>query len=243
VFLDISRLSATARLLLKGASEVRETMMIRNLAALFLVGLSCGCSSGNSGSGGPQGGIPGAPGGQNNGGSKSYCDTACAKITQCDGSEDLQTCSASCNNDFAVLAPKLRAEYVSKLSSCFSGKDCATVLNGDAATACFDEAAASLAPTQTGTDFCNALSGAFQKCGGSVDMAGCLGAVKQYNDPTLNAAKACFSKSCSDVESCVNAQLGIQSSSSNDNSCQFAYDGMCDEPEYCSPGTDSYDCG
>lgn len=27
-----------------------------------------------------------------------------------------------------------------------------------------------------------------------------------------------------------------------DNSCMYAWDGMCDEPDYCPVGTDSYDC-
>lgn len=29
----------------------------------------------------------------------------------------------------------------------------------------------------------------------------------------------------------------------SENSCEYAFDGECDEPDYCAPGTDSYDCG
>ncbi len=216
-------------------------MNIGRFALLCAVGSLWACSSGTSGGGGNPNGFAGNSSAQ----SGSYCATVCGKFHQCDGSEDLQTCTASCENDFAATGPKLRAEYVSKLQNCVTAKDCATVLSGGATSQCAEEAAAALAPTQEGTSFCNQIETAAGKCGGGSDKAQCLQAAKQFSDGALKAAEACLQKACADIESCIDAQLGMQSSSSSSsgsNSCEYAYDGYCDEGEYCEYGTDSYDC-
>ena len=36
--------------------------------------------------------------------------------------------------------------------------------------------------------------------------------------------------------------LPLPQAAAESNSCQYAYDGECDEPSYCSIGTDAWDC-
>ena len=219
-------------------------MTFRKTTLVLMLGLVWGCSSsGGSGGGNPNGNV--APGG---GGTTiaSFCSAACSKVEQCDSTADTSTCTASCQNSYAVIGPKLRPEFVAGMSNCFTNKDCATVLSGDADAACADEAAAALAPSAAGTAFCDALQSAANQCGGSSDKASCLAAVKQFSDPALQAAQTCTGKACTEIDSCIEAQLGLSSggsSSSGSNSCEWAFDGYCDEPEYCAPGTDTYDCG
>ena len=126
-----------------------------------------------------------------------------------------------------------------------ASQDCASLLAGTADSACSDEAKASLAPSTAGQQLCNDLDASATKCGESFTKSECLDSAKEYDDAALNAARSCTSKSCSDIMSCVYAQLGIQQTSqpSGGNSCEWAYDGVCDEPSVCEAGTDSYDCG
>jgi hypothetical protein len=186
-----------------------------------------------------------APGSAGSGTSiSSYCFAVCGKSTDCDSSVDIGTCANKCENDNAAAGPKLRGDYLSRLESCVKGKDCATVLARTAQSTCADEVVASLSPSSVGTAFCDAYASAATKCGGNLDKATCLDAAKSYNDAALNEAKACTSRACSDIDSCVQAALGLPdtSASAANNSCSYAYDGSCDEPDLCAPGTDTYDC-
>lgn len=166
-------------------------MNIKKISMLLVLGAVWGCSS----SGGGSGGSGGAGAGPTGGGSiAQFCQQACNKVQQCDATADTQTCTAGCQNGYAVSGPKLRSDFVSGMTSCFTAKDCATVLSGSAESQCADEAAAALAPTATGSAFCNELESAANKCGGSVEKAGCLEAAKQYSDAALSAAQSCLSK-------------------------------------------------
>ncbi len=232
--------------------------MIRKMAWVILAAAAIGCSGGSGGSNNNNnnGGFGGSSSNPNPAQSGNYCESACGKLKQCDASADLQTCTASCQNSFATVGPKLRSEFLSYTQSCLGNKDCASVLSGDAEYECMDEAAASLAPTAAATDFCDAVATAASQCGGSAQKGECLEDTKLYSDATLAAAKQCLSKACSEIDYCLNAEFGVSSSSGGgggsggssggagggSNSCEWAFDGWCDEPELCPYGTDSYDC-
>lgn len=205
------------------------------IAWAFVACSVVGCSSGTGTSGG-------SGSGQFQAG--SFCDSLCAKYSSCDTSTDVGTCHAACTNENAVMAPKLRPEYINAVASCFATKDCATVLTSGAVSSCADQASASLAPSAAGTSFCTAMQNAATKCGSSLNVATCLTISKQYNDLTLSAAQSCASKACGDMDTCLNAQLGqaVGSPATSNNSCEWAYDGVCDEGSYCDYGTDTYDC-
>lgn len=212
-------------------------MTTRNWAFLALVGFVAACSSGSGGGGKKNGSL----GGSNPSGGANLCATACQKINECDVSENVSECTTECAS--GMETSKLRADYLSRVSSCFVAKDCASVLNGSAEYSCVDEAVASLAPTATASAFCTGFSNAALGCDATVDIAECLGSAKIYNDVALQGAQTCFAQACSQVQGCVDAQLGIESSPPvGEDSCQFAYDGMCDEPVLCDYGTDTYDC-
>ncbi len=197
------------------------------------------CTNTTGGSGSDQNG----PGG---GGMSytTYCSSACQKVHTCDATQDQSTCTNTCDNSFAVKGPKLRSELISNALSCYEGKDCASVLSGTAESDCWNSAAAALAPTNAAKNLCDGLGSADAKCGYTLDQAACLNDAKQYNNATLNGAETCLSRACSDMGSCLGAALAesTSSSSSGDNSCQYAYDGVCDEPDTCAPGTDTADC-
>jgi hypothetical protein len=174
----------------------------------------------------------------------AYCEAVCGRTHECDNTQDQVTCTNSCKNSTAATAPKLRSDYVSALQACVLAKDCASMLTGDAIYACAEEVNASIAPSPAGTDFCTAWEANSTRCGSTLDKAGCLDIVKQYNDAALREAQSCTDKECTVMDSCVGAALGADvGGGGGSNSCQYAYDGFCDEPDLCTTGTDSADCG
>src|SRR5262245_25515382 len=70
--------------------------------------------------------------GTNSSSLNSFCSDVCTRINSCDNTRDLQTCTSQCQNDNAAAFPKLRADIVSSVQSCFDTTDCATVLKGTA---------------------------------------------------------------------------------------------------------------
>ena len=171
-----------------------------------------------------------------------YCDAVCGRFNECDRSDDLQTCRNACLNANSAVMPKLRGAYVTAVSACMVAKDCATILSGSAASPCSDEARAMLAPSAAGVAFCDAWQSTAAKCAQTLDRGACLELATMYADSPLVAAKACTDKACVDIVGCMEATLSVRLSSSDPNSCRFAYDGECDEPTVCDPGTDTYDC-
>jgi hypothetical protein len=144
-----------------------------------------------------------------------FCHAVCTRVNACDSTADVDTCANECENGFASVYPKLRGDIVANVEHCWQEKDCKTVLSSTSAFAsCIDEAEASVAPTSTGTAFCDGLDASWKKCGESLDRAKCLGLVKEYNDDTLTAAGKCLDKACADVDGCIAATLGLDAQGS-----------------------------
>lgn len=141
------------------------------------------------------------------GSTTGFCEVVCVKNHDCNQTVDVQTCSNTCDADFASSDGKLRADFLSGVSSCYQSRDCATVLAGDALGGCGEETKASLAPSKQGTSFCEKYASTVKKCGGTFQMPVCLSAAKTASDPALQEAEACLGKVCADVVACVNATL------------------------------------
>jgi hypothetical protein len=176
-----------------------------SLVSKLLVGagvaaLAAGCGGSDSNDGGGAG--------TSSANVSSYCSTVCNRLNECDSTEDAQTCTRSCENSLAAVGPKLRGEYLNRIQQCFTQKDCANILSGDAHDDCEDEAVAALAPTSTGTAFCDGYSNVATRCGSSLDKADCLDDTKLFNDSALNTAMSCFDRACSAIDDCVEAALG-----------------------------------
>jgi len=202
------------------------------VGAIFLLGV--GCSSGDGET---------APGGGVRPNMTAYCAALCDQLNECDNSEDASICANGCENETAAVAPKLRADWIAKQQACVLAKDCASVISGDAYSSCADEVNAGLAPSAAGTSFCDAWEAAATRCSEQLDKANCLDASKQYNDAALREAQGCLDKSCSLIVLCVGAALGESvGRGGGSNSCPYAFDGLCDEPSVCPPGTDTADC-
>jgi hypothetical protein len=171
-----------------------------------------------------------------------YCNAACERIHECDGTRDQAACVRGCEKESAPAAPKLRAGYVTALKACVVAKDCFTLLSGGAVDACAAEVNATLPQSQEAVELCDAWEVTTARCGGSVsfDKGLCLATTKQYSDSALEEATACGGAECVAVDDCIRAALGL---GSRDNSCPYANDGECDEPRFCPPGTDVADCG
>lgn len=89
-------------------------------------------------------------------------------------------------------------------------EDCATVLAGDALSACVKEAIAILSPSQEGTGFCANFEAASEKCSHTFDKADCYAAAKTLNDATLGLAQQCFRKSCADIALRLRHTLAVE---------------------------------
>ena len=137
-----------------------------------------------------------------------FCGSLSERLNACDSTSSVQTVTNKCENDFAAIYPKLRADWVSSVEACMPQQDCASVLKDTAFGDCFEEASASLAPTSAGSAFCDAYADADLACDKKLDKASCLSAAKQYNDATLREAQACTSQSCSGMKPCIDAALG-----------------------------------
>lgn len=75
--------------------------------------------------------------------------------------------------------------------------------------------------------------------------SGCMpsGAVCCYDDAHYcNSGEVCCPDGCSYDGSCGGGGGSGGGSSGGSDSCQYAYDGACDEPDYCPVGTDTTDC-
>lgn len=139
------------------------------------------------------------------------CARLCARYVTCDGSVDADTCQARCENENAVFLSKVNADFERELVACIDGVACRELDAGTAVGECTARARARLAPSSAGTKFCDDYAKAASRCGGSVDEAQCYLTVKVYSDDALGGAARCFSKSCSDLEACVRASLGLAS--------------------------------
>ncbi|RYZ04125.1 MAG: hypothetical protein EOO73_24890 [Myxococcales bacterium] len=136
-----------------------------------------------------------------------FCADLCRKDHACDQSVDLQTCRKSCETSFASAEGKLRADFLTGVSSCYASSDCATILEEGALGSCASETEASLAPSMQGTSFCKKYSAAVDKCGGTFNKTSCLSFAKTTSDPALLDAEACLGKACTSVDACVDATL------------------------------------
>lgn len=164
-----------------------------------------GCSSKSTGGMGT-GGTGGSSAGD--GTVAEYCTNSCSQAHGCDNSISQQTCTNTCKNNFAALAPKLRKDFLSSASECISNEDCQSVQSGNAHDKCSDEAVAVLSPSATGTSFCTDYENAAEKCNSEFDKAACFEYAKTYNDASLTEAKACFEGDCASIDACVSATLG-----------------------------------
>jgi len=104
---------------------------------------------------------------------------------------------------------KLRPDVMESARACYGGSDCKDVLSGKRLSECVDEAAVSVAPSDSTKRFCDALIEGGRRCDVSFDRAKCLGGMKLFSDETMGAATKCTQKSCSAMGDCLDAELDL----------------------------------
>jgi hypothetical protein len=178
----------------------------------------CGSSSTNGTSGGGNddtsaddstaNGANGATGGSL---ATSVCTISCDRTKTCGQSIDESTCVLECENGESSAVSRMRSDLQAPLDSCLQAASCADVLEGKFVSDCLATALASVGPTAAGKAFCTAYGSAQDSCGESIDQASCLSFAKPYGDSYLQQATACASKSCTEIDDCVNAVLDLSS--------------------------------
>lgn len=140
----------------------------------------------------------------------SFCSAMCGREQACDQAIDTQTCENTCTNANAAVFPRLRSDVVELVVSCFDGKDCKTVLDGEFLGACTADAIATVAPSAAASSFCDALATAKKSCSGSASTtkAQCLNSAKLYGDQAIAQAQNCVKRGCSEIDTCVAAVFG-----------------------------------
>jgi len=204
----------------------RPVIAVLFSSALTLVAAigGTGCSGSDDASSGNATGLPGAAGGGNGGGdngngsnaasssqaasSADFCKTFCGRITTCDKSIDEETCAANCTNDLKLEA--MRGDYVTKIVACWNKLSCAEVLETGSLGSCRDEALAMMTPSETASAFCGELEKNLAKCDVSLEKAQCLNLSKSRTDATIEKAKKCGDKSCSNIMPCISATFDIE---------------------------------
>lgn len=142
----------------------------------------------------------------------SSCQQACARIAECDSSQSIETCTATCRSDAGVVGPNLSAQFLTGLDACIQGLTCPEL----AAAALFDnsaceaEAAARVVPTGAVTSFCDRVSESFAECTGiAVGTGGCIDSFKVFSDAALGSASRCADEPCDQRVACLDAELGL----------------------------------
>ena len=173
------------------------------LTGVFVVAaaVACGPANGSGASSGPSNNDP-----------SDFCAAFCARVHDCDNKQDVQTCTQSCNLDCATYLPLARSDVTNGVKSCFTQEDCATVLEPSSGlSTCIDQTLSAVGVSGAGMTFCNDLAAARTKCNSSTtDEGPCFDLVKRFGDGALQAADACTSKGCGDIDACVATALPAQ---------------------------------
>ncbi len=141
----------------------------------------------------------------------SMCSIACERSKACGQSIDESTCVLDCQNNESSTVSRMRLDLGAPLDSCLKAATCADVLDGKFVGDCLATALASVGPTAAGKAFCTTYGSALDSCGTTVDQASCLSFALPYSDSYLQQATACASKSCTEIDSCVDAVLALSS--------------------------------
>jgi hypothetical protein len=138
----------------------------------------------------------------------SLCTTYCDAVAKCDETAQVTTCTNDCADEYSVLVPLLRSDYLGNVLSCFETTDCATLLdNGEAVTKCAASAGALASPSAAAQSFCTKAVTTMSGCSESLDQADCLDGIKDFADSTIASATACLQESCTSMDACLAAAL------------------------------------
>lgn len=159
----------------------------------------------------------------------TFCTAMCSREQSCDKTVDTQTCENQCTNANAAVFPRLRGDVVDLVVSCFDGKDCKTVLDGEFLGACTADAVATVAPSTAAAAFCDALASAKKNCSGgdTTTKASCLNSAKLYSDLAIVQAQNCVKRSCTEIDTCVSAVFGSLGGASASSSSSSSSSGSC----------------
>jgi hypothetical protein len=134
----------------------------------------------------------------------SYCAQSCAAQKKCNSMVDETTCTNTCKNQWASYAGKVRLDYADFTKQCVQTSSC------DKIGQCGETAKASIAPTGAAQTWCDDAMKKNAECKFNQDKAQCLNNMKIFTDVTLENARVCFTKPCSDYLACVLSIVGVR---------------------------------
>jgi hypothetical protein len=136
---------------------------------------------------------------------EDFCNRRCARINACvvatDASADggascVSTCDAS-ESSFT----QYRGDYWTAVASCIEGSSCASILNGQASSACATTAQDSLTPSATIVSFCTGST-----CPAADQIQDCQTALAPYTDAKVTALSTCITTmGCAMTATCAMA--------------------------------------
>lgn len=192
---------------------MKITFHVLAAASLSVFAVHCSSTSSTNGGGGTTADTGSAAS------ALEFCQSVCTRVNTCDESQDVDTCTNECSSSFASLYPKLRADFVANVQTCWQRKDCKHVLGSRTVfSSCVAEAVESIAPSAAGSDLCDSIDSSEKKCDATLDRASCLSIVKRYNDTAIGSATKCVDKACTDIMPCVDSALDLTESSSSGSS-------------------------
>lgn len=137
----------------------------------------------------------------------SYCAADCGRYDACVEPGSAGFCTSYCRGQ--PLFAELNPGTLNIVADCLRRAPCATIVDDSAYETCFDEAAATLAPSAQCEQYCVADVTASFECGGGYPIESCLtGGVCSWSDTVLTRATSCEALECAQRTQCLDAIFG-----------------------------------
>jgi hypothetical protein len=136
---------------------------------------------------------------------EDFCNRRCARINACVVATDASvdggaSCVSTCDASESTFT-QYRGDYWTAVASCFEGSSCASILNGQASSACATTAQNSLTPSATIVSFCTGSA-----CPPEDQIQDCQTALAPYTDAKVTALSSCITTmGCAMTATCAMA--------------------------------------
>jgi hypothetical protein len=133
----------------------------------------------------------------------TYCDRTCAKKALCmPGVVDKTMCSNDCKEAEQTVIPLVRSDYLHAYLDCIAPVQCTNI------DSCEADARKKITASAAVQSFCMQYLPAATACSLSVypDQATCVDRLEIYTDPTIENARACLTKPCTELGFCVKSE-------------------------------------
>lgn len=129
------------------------------------------------------------------------CAGICSQLEICDSSTDELDCRETCEADQAY-----NVDFWATRNQCVQSLSC-TEIGAAPELECIQDATREFPITEPAAKLCDTMGSTLVACDGDADSGAavqlCRDGVRQYSDPFVDALKACYGRSCNDIDACL----------------------------------------